>query len=341
LKIVDSMRAAVWQGPNTITVQARPMPAIPDGWALVRSQLTGLCGTDLSIMAGIHERATAPLVMGHEMLGVVEIAGHEGPRVGARVAVDPLVPCGGCWSCRHGLFHVCRNLQLFGIDLDGSLGQFIALPAAALIQVTTDVPATQAALTEPLAVAVHAVGRAQVALGSTVMLFGAGPIGILTGLLAQREGARRILISEPSLERQRVAETLGFEVLSAATSEVGAEVQELTGGVGADTVFDSAGHISVAAQLSAAARTRGTIVLEGLYKQPAPVDLHAVTFAEQSLVGVRVYTRRDLLNAAELIECDALGLDRLPVEVFPLDRVSDAFAKAQSGEVLKVFVAPA
>jgi hypothetical protein len=66
-----------------------------------------------------------------------------------------------------------------------------------------------------------------------------------------------------------------------------------------------------------------------------------VTFAEQSLVGVRVYTRPDLLNAAELIERDALGLDRLPVEVFPLDRVSDAFAKAQSGEVLKVFVAAA
>jgi (R,R)-butanediol dehydrogenase/meso-butanediol dehydrogenase/diacetyl reductase len=335
-----TMTAAVWTAANQIDIQQLPVPDLPPGWALIRSEYTGLCGTDFSILHGSHMRAVAPLVMGHEITGIVEIAADGGPPVGTRVTVEPLISCGHCWPCRHDASHVCRNLRLYGIDLPGSLAEYVALPASALVAVRADVPVLEVALAEPLAVAVHAISQSQLRGGETVLVFGAGPIGVLTALVARQAGAARVLVSEPSPDRLAVAASLGFEALSSDTDPVEA-VKAATDGDGADIVFDTAAHPSVAAVLSAAARVKGTIVLVGVYKKPAPVDLQALTFAEQRVVGVRVYTRADVERAVELIEADELGLGRIPVQVFPLEDTAAAFDLATAaGKVLKVLVAP-
>jgi 2-desacetyl-2-hydroxyethyl bacteriochlorophyllide A dehydrogenase len=334
------MRAAVWTGPDRIELQQLPLPEVPDGWALVRSEYTGLCGTDFSILHGSHPRATAPLVMGHEITGVVAVAAPSGPPIGTRVTVEPLISCGRCGPCRHGATHVCRNLGLYGIDVPGSLAEYVALPAESLVAFGPEVPVLHAALAEPLAVAVHAVSQAGMTGGETVLIFGAGPIGVLTALVARSAGAARILVSEPSPERSAVAESLGFQTVPAAADPVQV-VRDATDGEGADVVFDTAAHPTVAARLSAAAAVQGTIVLVGIYKAPAALDLQAVAFAEQRLVGVRVYTRADVERAVALIETDELDLGRIPVRVFALEDTAAAFqlATAASG-VLKVLVSP-
>lgn len=336
----STMRAAVWTGPDQITVQRIPLPEVPEGWALVRSEYTGLCGTDFSILHGTHPRAQAPLVMGHEITGVVEVAATTGPAAGTRVTVEPLISCGHCGPCRAGLTHVCRNLGLYGIDRPGSLAEYVALPPEVLVPVPADVPELEVALAEPLAVAVHAVSQSRLSGGETVLVFGAGPIGVLTALVARAAGAGRVLVTEPSAARLAVAEGLGLETVPTGADPVQA-VRDATGGEGADIVFDSAAHPSVALQLSAATRVRGTIVLVGIYKAPAPVDLQGIAFAEQQVVGVRVYSRADVERAVELISTDALGLGRLPVQVFALEDTAAAFelAMAASG-VLKVLVSP-
>jgi (R,R)-butanediol dehydrogenase/meso-butanediol dehydrogenase/diacetyl reductase len=336
-----TMRAAVLTGPNTIEHRRMPVPELPSGWALVRTELTGLCGTDFSILHGTHPRARTPLIMGHEITGIVEISAPTGPAAGTRVTVEPLISCGTCPPCAQGSTHVCRNLQLFGIDAPGSLAEYVALPADALIPVKDTVPVTEVALAEPLAVAVHAVARSGLVGGESVLVFGAGPIGILTALVARHAGAKEILIAEPSEERRQVAARLGF-----ATVPPGVDPAEMirttTGGNGADIVFDSAAHPSVASILARTVRIMGTIVLVGVYKKPAEVDLQALTFAENTVVGVRVYTRADIERAVQLLESDALGLGRLPVEVFALEDTAGAFEKAMSASgVLKVLVGPA
>lgn len=333
------MAAAVWAGPGKIETRRVPVPELPEGSALVRVEYTGLCGTDFSILQGTHPRAQAPLIMGHEITGVVEVPGAGGPPAGTRVTVEPLITCGRCRPCRDGFPHVCRNLGLYGIDAPGSLAEFVALPAGALVPVAAHVPARQAALAEPLAVAVHAVNRSGLQGGEHVAVFGAGPIGILTALVARHAGAT-VLISEPSEERAAAARSLGFETVPPGADPVHA-VKTATGGDGADVVFDTAGHPAVAAVLPAAARVRGTVVLVGVHKKPAEVDLQAVTFAELTVVGVRVYTRADVEHAVGLLETDALGLGRLPVRVFALADAAAAFAMAMSaGPVLKVLVTP-
>jgi 2-desacetyl-2-hydroxyethyl bacteriochlorophyllide A dehydrogenase len=335
------MKAAVLTAPDTLELKQVALPEVPDDWALIKVEYTGLCGTDFSIYHGTHPRAETPLIMGHEITGTVAAAAPGGPAEGTRVVVEPLLTCGECAPCVGGNTHVCRNLKLYGIDRPGSLAEYIALPAAALLPVDSAVPARQAALAEPLAVAVHAVSLSGLAGGERVAVFGAGPIGLLTALVARESGAAEVFLVEPSDHRREAARRFGFTAVAPGTDPTDT-VRAMTDGGGADIVFDSAAHPSVAAALSGAARVRGTIVIVGVYKEPAKLDLQGITFAEQTVRGVRVYTRQDMERAVQLLESDVLRLGRVPVEVFPLEKAADAFAKAMAASgVLKVLVGAA
>ncbi len=337
---MSSMTAAVWTGADQIEVTTASRPHVPEGWALMRVAYNGICGTDLSIFHGKHPRATAPLIMGHEMSGWVEVAGSEGPPVGSLVIVEPLITCGRCKACSEAHPHVCRNLGLYGIDAPGAMAEYVALPPEVLHAVPDGVDPRTATLAEPLAVAVHAVSLSGMERGDTVAVYGAGPIGVLTAMVARHEGAGTVVITEPSPWRRQVAESLGFTVVAEGSSMV-ETLAALTGGEGADTTFDTAAHPSVAAELTRATRVLGRIVVVGVYKQPVPVDLQAVCFKEQSIVGVRVYTSDDVTRAIELIASDALHLDVFPTKVFPLADVASAMAAATSGQdCLKVLVSP-
>ena len=335
-----TMTAARWTAPDTVDVTQVPTPEVPDGWALVRVAYNGICGTDLSILHGSHPRATAPLIMGHEMSGWVERAGATGPPAGTLVVVEPLISCGECRACRDGLTHVCRRLGLYGIDAPGAMAQLVALPPEVLHAVPVEVDPRTASLAEPLAVAVHAVDLSGMRAGDTVAVYGAGPIGVLTALVARHAGAAHVVISEPSAWRRDVASGLGLTVV-APDSTMAQTLAPLTDGEGADVTFDSAAHPSVAAEVTAVTRVRGRIVVVGVYKQPTPIDLQAVCFLEQTVVGVRVYTSADMTRAIDLIATGVLDLERFPTRVFALDDVAAAFDAAASGQdCLKVLVTP-
>jgi len=336
----EGMMAAVWTATDKVQVTDVPLPLVPQGWALVRVAYNGICGTDLAILHGRHPRAQAPLIMGHEMTGWVERAGATGPAAGTLVVVEPLISCGDCKACRDGLTHVCRHLGLYGIDAPGAMAQFVALPPEVLRAVPAGVDPRTATLAEPLAVAVHAVDLSGMQPGDVVAVYGAGPIGVLTALVARHAGAASVVITEPSPWRRAVAAGLGLTVVP-HDSTMAATLAPLTDGEGADTTFDTAAHPSVAAELTATTRVRGRVVVVGVYKQPTPLDLQAICFKEQTVVGVRVYTSADVTRAIELIASGALGLDTFPTKAFALTDVAAAFDAASSGQdCLKVLVTP-
>lgn len=335
-----TMKAAVWAATDEVAYVDVPVPEVPAGWALVKVAYNGICGTDLSIVHGKHPRAKAPLVMGHEISGWVERAGATGSAAGTLVTVEPLISCGKCKACRNGNSHVCRRLGLYGIDTDGGMAEYVALPPEVLHPVPDGVDPRMAALAEPLAVAVHAVARSGMERGDVVAVYGAGPIGVLTALVARHEGASEVVITEPSGWRREVAGRLGFTVVPDGVS-IAETLELLTGGEGADTTFDSAGHPSVAAELAEVTRVHGRIVIVGVYKEPTALDLQAICFKEQSLVGVRVYTSADVTRAIELIAADALNLSAFPTKAFDLADTGAAFAAATRGQdCLKVLVTP-
>ena len=180
----------------------------------------GFCGSDLNIVAGTHPRARPPLTLGHELSGRIARMGEPSRDLadGDRVTAYPLITCGTCHACTHGYPHVCRQLRLFGFDVDGGMAQFVKLPVDALMKLPEKMPARIGALIEPLAVAVHGVGRTALEGVETAAVLGAGPIGILTALVARSRGIPNLLISDVLPSRLELARSLGLTTIRPARS---------------------------------------------------------------------------------------------------------------------------
>lgn len=330
-----TMAAFVWRGGEEVAVEEVPRPVREEGWALLDVAYAGICGTDLHICAGEHPRAQAPLVLGHELVGTLA-TDLPGLPVGQPVAVEPLLNCGRCAPCRAGRTHVCERLRLIGIDVPGGVAEQVAVPAGRLLALPEALSLRRAALTEPLAVCVHAVRRAEVPLNEPVVVAGAGPIGLGVASCARLAGASAVFVSEPAPARREMAEALGFTVLDA--EDPGADLHERTRGEGATVSFDSAGHPAVAARIAGWTATSGRIVFVGTYGRPAALDLQDVVFRELQAVGVRVYTRRDMETAVALLADGRVDPDPLITRVVDLAEAPEALARLRTGEELKVLI---
>ena len=173
---MKTMLAAQYLGPDRIEPTEVGLPMIDDGEALLRVEACGFCGSDMNIVAGTHPRAKPPLTLGHELSArIIEIHSSSSTlAVGDAVTMFPLISCGTCYACTHGHAHVCRQLRLFGFDADGGMAEFVKLPVSSLIQLPPDMPAKIGALIEPLAVAVHGVGRASLEGVNVATVLGRG-----------------------------------------------------------------------------------------------------------------------------------------------------------------------
>ncbi len=321
------MKALVLEGAGRLRVAECSEPAVGFGQVLVTPVYIGLCGTDLHIVDGLHPRATFPLILGHEVVGVIA----SGRSAGSEVVVDPTISCGVCSACRLGLSHVCEELRLIGIDRDGGLAERLVVDATKLHRVPQGLALEAAALAEPLAVAVHAVRRSGLKAASRVVVCGGGPIGLLTTLVAQAAGATCVLV-EPAPPRRERARQLKVDVVAEA-----AEALDRLGGK-ADVAFDAAAVAPVALVMPRLVRPGGVVVVEGVYSAPVQVDLQQVTFGEVSLVGTRVYEPQDIDAALDLLARGAIEVSALVSEIVGFGGVAEALERLRRGDSLKVLV---
>lgn len=336
---METMLAARYLGPNCIGTERVSIPVIGIEEALIQVEACGFCGSDINIMAGTHPRAKAPLTVGHELSGRIVQLGRacDGLELGDHVTMFPLISCGTCHACTHGNPHVCRKLRLFGFDLDGGMAEFVKLPIAAIVKLPENMPAKIGALIEPLAVAVHGVARTSMVGVDVAVVIGAGPIGLLTALVALARGARLVIISDVLPSRLKLAESLGLHVVKAGV-ELQAEVMRFSNDNGADVLFECAGHPSSAREMTSLVRSRGVIINLGVFKKLVEVDMQAVNFKEIEILGSRVYERKDFQDAIDIAM--QLPLDRIVSHAFSLKEVALAFEQFQSSEACKVLIIP-
>jgi (R,R)-butanediol dehydrogenase / meso-butanediol dehydrogenase / diacetyl reductase len=336
---MKTMIAARYMGPDRLEPAEVSLPEIGDEEALIEVEACGFCGSDINIVAGTHPRARAPLTLGHELAGkIVQIRSSSGNlAVGDRVTIYPLISCGHCFACTHGNPHVCRELRLFGFDMDGGMAQFVKLPVSALVQLPSDMPARVGALIEPLAVAVHGVSRASLKSVEIVGVLGAGPIGLLTALVLKARGVRQVVVSDILPSRIELARSLGLCATRAGKS-LRQLIMELSDQNGADLLFDCAGHPSSAREITSLVHPGGVIVNLAVYKKPVEIDMQAINFKEIEILGSRVYKREDFEAAIELAK--RLPLDRIVTHAYSLRDVTAAFEKFRSGEVCKALILP-
>ena len=338
--------AAFYREPGAIVTGRASAPPPGPGEVQVAVAYNGICGTDLHIFHGdMDGRVTKPAIIGHEMSGTITAIGE--PRdgsnrrpwgVGDHVTVMPLDWCDDCPACQAGHRHICHNLRFVGIDSAGAMQQRWNVRADLLIALPSNLPLDVGALTEPLAVAVHDVGRGGVAAGDHVVVIGGGPIGVLIALVAGDRGAE-VLVSEPDAGRRAIAEGLGLTTIDPVAEDLAASVSRWTSGAGADVAFEVSATAAGAHALTAVLKVRGVGVVVGIHSSPPPLDLFQLFWRELEIRGARVYQRADFETAVEFLASGRIPGRRIISRTI---RASDAQAGFEilerGGPILKVLI---
>lgn len=343
----------MWHGARDVRVEDVSLPdAPPPGHVRIEVEWCGVCGTDVSeyVAGPILVRGTPhpltgrsiPVVLGHELSGrVAEADPGSGFGPGDLVTSDAALRCNACEWCLGGRSNVCPLGGSIGLNSDGALAELVDLPAYLLHRVPPDVPADLAALAEPVAVAIHALRRGEQTIGDDVAVFGAGPIGLATVIAARAAGAARIFAVEPNEHRRTIALRLGASD-AAAPDEAREVVYEGTEGRGVHVAVESAGSADAAESALRSVRRGGRLVLAGIHKAPATLDLRRIVLYERDVVGALGYAG-DLPRALSLIAQEPEAIRALVTARIPLDRVVEEglepMAKPDTTQV-KVLVSP-
>lgn len=317
------MKAIQFVGPNKIEVNDVPMPEVPEGWALIKVSHAGICGTDLNIYAGTHPRAKAPLIIGHEFSGTLAQDTDDLPK-DTRVTVYPLISCMKCTPCTTGNKHVCNTLGLYGIDKDGGMAEYIAVPKNQIIKIPDNVSDKLGAFIEPIAVTVHTLRETNFVPGDHALIFGCGTIGLCLALTLRMSGASDIVLSEVDATRISLAKELGFDVINPTEIDLNNFVSERTAGDGFDRVYDCAGTAPVANSLLDVVKVRGQIVIVASYKKPTELPLFKGMTKETSIHFVRVYRQKDFKIAAKIASSEPL-FENIITHVLPAEQAQKGF----------------
>jgi L-iditol 2-dehydrogenase len=335
------VKAVVLREGGTLRVEHVPAPRIGPGELLLRLRGCGLCGSDI---AKVLAPVTAPLVLGHELVGdVIDVGpGTDRFSAGDRVVAAHHVPCGACHYCRRGSASMCRVFKTSNLD-PGGFAELIRVPAANVLHATFHVPPhvddESASFVEPLACCLRAVRRAPVESGDTVVVVGLGSIGCLFVQLARRAGARVVGV-DPLEDRADLAVKLGAHV-AGAPETVEPAVAGLSDERGADQVIVTGGGADVLPWAAARVRDGGTIhYFAGGGGAILPLALADLYHRELTLTTTYSPSPADLRDAFRLIVGGEITVAPLLTQRVPLDGLGDALGRMRRRETLKVFVTP-
>ncbi len=337
-----TMKAVRFHGRENLRLDELPVPDPQPGEVRIRPLATGVCGTDAHIFHGEFP-ANPPRVLGHEIAGVVEAvgAGVKDFREGDFVTVQPNTYCGSCRYCRMGREHLCPNLWAYGVHMDGGFAQAMVVMAKAVYHLPSGLDARIACLAEPLACCIHGMDLLAVQSGSTVLVIGAGLIGLTLTRLARLSGAGLIVASEPNGLRRENALAFGADFALDPNAQGWREaLRDHTGGLGFDAVIDAVGASATFEQAIFAAARGGTILVFGVarMRETASVRPYEIFQRELTVVGsfINPYTHE---RAVTLLP--QMGLEKLRVDTFPLEEFRQAFeAQAASTAAAKIEILP-
>ncbi len=343
------MKALVLTACNQLEIQDWPQPAVGDDEVLLRVAACGICGSDIHGMDGSTGRRQPPIIMGHEAAGTVAAVGGNvrSWKPGDRVTFDSTVYCGTCWFCRRGEINLCENRRVLGVSCGdyrrhGAFAEFVAVPQHILVQLPDGVSFRHAAMIEPLSIAFHAARRTRIALGDTMVVVGAGMIGLLVIQTLRASGCGRIIAVDVDRQRLDAARKLGAtECLASDEADVPAEVFRATGGRGADAAFEVVGISATLRTAIACVRKGGQVTLVGNLAPSADFPLQAVVTRELTLHGCCA-SSGEYPACLDMIARGAIDVDALISAVAPLAEGPAWFQRLYNGAegLLKVILEP-
>jgi len=344
------MQAAVYHAKEDIRIESTPQPTIGADELLIKVEACTVCGVDLRTFRHGDAKIAPPRILGHEFSGIVveSSAKDAGVAVGDRVVMYIVLSCGECRYCQAGRGNLCINRSTMAYHHDGAFAQYIRVPARGrrhLYKVPAGIPATHAALCEPLGCVLNAHSRIPIAFQDVVAVIGAGPIGIMHAVAAKSRGASKVILLESSPERLELGKRFGLDHYVQVREQAHLEeVKTLTDGFGPSVVIVACGVAQAQADaLEMAGKGARVEFFGGLPKSKptALLNTNHLHYKELLVSGSYSEKRSDFEAAQAMIFSGQFPAEKLITHRLPLSRVTEAFPLMERGEALKVCIVPA
>lgn len=339
------MKAAVYTSPGNMEMQEVALGPLQPGYARIRVRNCGICGSDIHGYLGATGRRTPPMIMGHEFSGAISALGEgvTGFVEGDRVTMYPLMFCGECEYCKQGLTNLCPNGRVIGtFDKNGAMAEYVDVKERYLVKLPDAVPFDYAAMAEPCAVAYRAVKRAGPLQDKTVLIIGAGAIGLFLLLTALKQKPKALLVSDLNPARLALAKDFGAEVVQPDSETPQDALLRLSGRRQADVTFEAVGVSSAVQQAIQATKNGGVSVWVGNSEQIVGVPMQEVVTREITVFGTHIYTYEEFAAVIDSLKTGELFpyMQRLLSKKISLEEAPRTFAdlsKADGG-LLKVLI---
>ena len=320
------MNAIVIPEPNQIEIRQLPMPEVKPGEALLKVLYVGICGADVASFTGNQPFTTYPRTPGHEFSAqIVTVPENDiGLKPGDIVTCNPYFNCGECYSCQRGFVNCCTDNQTMGVQRDGAFCEYVAMPVERIYPGMGLSP-QELALIEPFSISQHAISRAAIKSSDTVLVIGAGPIGLFA-LLAAKQLCKRIVVADILDNRLALAKAYGADaVINTKAQSLADFTEAFTGGNGFDVCIEACGAPETFLGCIESAAFAGNIILIGNGKRETSFVHSIILKKELNIHGSRNALKSDFLNNIALVAAGKADVMKMVSGIYEMDKALDAF----------------
>ncbi|HPP07763.1 MAG TPA: alcohol dehydrogenase catalytic domain-containing protein [bacterium] len=347
----EILRAAIFHGPEKISVENWKLPVCADDEILIKVNYCAICGTDVRTFFHGHKKVIPPAIIGHEITGEIVEIGKEvktNLKVGDRITPVTSIGCGVCRLCQKGLYNLCPDTKALGYYWAGGFAEYMIIPGPAVKQnawvlLPENVSLLEGALIEPLSCVINAQNYLNIQDGDTVVIYGGGPIGFMHAVMAQTSGAEKLIMVDPAFDRlEKFARNFDNIILiNPNTENTVAKIKDITRNFGADVVITAcpAKQAQIEAFSIAAPHSRISF-FGGLPKDDSmiTIDSNLIHYLEISVFGAFASNRKDYQKAVDLISSRKIDPSKFITEVISLEEIEKGIRLVKNGSVLKVVV---
>ena len=343
------MKALVYTKPYCFEYSDFPEPELGDDDVLIRVKACGICGSDVHGFTGKTGRRIPPLIMGHEAAGIIEETGKnvKGFKKSDRVCFDSTVYCNKCQACRNGYYNRCESRQVLGVSIPGSkrhgaFAEYVVAPSWIVSKIPDNLSFVNSALLEPTSIGIHAASRAPISTDDTVVVIGAGTIGLFILQACRLKGATNIVVADINEFRLDVASKLGADkIVNPLKSDLKEVVLSQTKDKGADVTFEAVGYAKTFGDAVSVTKTGGHVVAVGNLEKKAEFDLQELVARELTFTGSYA-SSGEFRDCIDLVASGKINVEPLISDISPLEEGPHAFdrlLKAQEN-LLKIVLEP-
>jgi threonine dehydrogenase-like Zn-dependent dehydrogenase len=316
-----SVKALILHKPGHASIETVPEPTAAQGTILLKVRMVGLCGSDLNSFRGLNPLVSFPRIPGHEVSATI-VEGDGAFHAGTDVALSPYTSCGKCASCRRGRPNACQFNQTLGVQRDGALTEFIAMPREKLFP--AKLTPKELCLVEPLTVGFHAVARGRVTRDDTVAIFGCGGVGLGAVAASSSKGAKTICVDVDDEKLALARAAGGSDTINSLTEPLHDRLQAITGGHGPDVVIEAVGMPATFRAAVEEVSFTGRVVYIGYAKEPVSYETRLFVQKELDVLGSRNAQPGDFQSVIKLLEAGNFPVDQAVGLVVPLEETPSA-----------------